>query len=139
MNTKDIEVRLERSLRQQVSLPRLDSRFNAAVWQRIAAQEVPAASPSPRSTRWLLAANLLGIAVSLALLVYAVARESTGIQIEVSPALPVLPTVPALSDQALQVLTQSLGWVVSGAAVAFGMAFTRSGRRVIDYCRSEFI
>jgi hypothetical protein len=133
MNGKDVEVRLERSLRNQVSSPALDARFNAAVFARIAAQEasVPEARRS-NASRWLLASNVIGIAVSLALIVYFVAREFTGIQIDVSVPL------PTLSDQATASLMKSLGWGVAAAAVAFGFAFTRMGRRALEICRSEF-
>lgn len=132
MNRKDIEVRLERSLQQQVSLPALDARFNSKVWERIAAQESPAVARKSRGSRWLLASNVLGIAVSLALIVYFVAREATGISLGVNLPL------PEISAHTTESLIKSLGWGVSVVAVGFGFAFTRMGRRLLNFCRSEF-
>ena len=37
-NSRDVEARLERSLRNQVRVPKLDGRFDAAVWARIEAE-----------------------------------------------------------------------------------------------------
>ena len=47
--TKDIEARLDRSLRNQVSAPKLGRDFNAAVWARIAREEAPAPSRALRA------------------------------------------------------------------------------------------
>ena len=47
----NIEARLERSLRKQVTPPKLDGRFDAAVWSRIAAEEKKAMAPAARG-RW---------------------------------------------------------------------------------------
>jgi hypothetical protein len=133
MNTKDVEVRLERSLRKQVSLPALDARFNSAVWARIAAESAPASTASaPRGFNWLLASNVIGIAVSLALIAYFVVREAMGIRVDLDVALPELPAHAAAP------IFKSLGWGVTAAAVGFGFAFTRTGRRLLTFFRSEF-
>ena len=44
MNKLQIEARLERSLRNQVRAPKLDGRFDAAVWARIESEKSAAAS-----------------------------------------------------------------------------------------------
>jgi hypothetical protein len=138
MNTKDVEVRLERSLRKRVSLPALDARFNAAVWERIAAESVPASVSTASASRgfnWLLASNVIGIAVSLALIAYFVVREAMGIRVDFGVALPALPALP---EHATASIFKSLGWGVTAAAVGFGFAFTRVGRRLLAFFRAQF-
>ena len=49
-NKLDIETRLDRSLRNQVAAPRLDGRFNAAVWARIAAEDQHASAHGERAS-----------------------------------------------------------------------------------------
>ena len=65
----ETEVALEKSLRKQVPMPRLDARFNAAVWQRIAAAEAPARMRPARTSRWLLA-SMSWVSRHLARLLY---------------------------------------------------------------------
>ena len=133
MTTKDIESRLHRSLHKQVALRKLDARFNLAVWERIAREEVPAATPArPRGASWLLASNVLGIAVALALIVYFLVRNVSGIDIEMNVPL------PEISADSTAAVLKMLGWGVSAGSVAFGLAFTRSGRRLLHFLRSEF-
>lgn len=133
MNRKDVEARLDRSLQKQVSLPKLDARFNAAVWSRIAEQEAPAAAVRRvPGSRWLRMSNALGMAVSLVLIVYFVARETAGMSVEMNLPL------PAISEQTTAQITQLLGWGVTAAAVGFGFMFTDMGRRLLRFCRSEF-
>jgi len=133
MNDQDIESRLDRSLRKQVALPKLDARFNAAVWERIAAQEAPAVvAPRATGSRWLLGSNLVGIAVSLGLIVYCVVRSFSGVSVQVD-----LP-VPEISAQTTAAAMQMLGWGLTFASVAFGASFTSTGRRLLRFLRSEF-
>jgi hypothetical protein len=128
----EIEAKLDRSLRRQLPVPRLDASFNAAVWQRIAAQQAPAVARPERGSRWLLVSNALGIGVSVALVVYFAARGFAGVEVDANLALPVMP------EQTTTVILQGLVWVITLVAVGFGFAFTRLGRRLRDFCRSEF-
>lgn len=137
MSRKDIEARLDRSLTNQVVVPRLDRRFNAAVWERIAAAESPAPVTNPgedarasralRASRWLAISNGVGVAVTLGVALYFVLRTYGGIDLptpDVNLALPSLPEQTV--TQVLAVLGQLLGVV----ALAFGLSFTSLGRRV---------
>ena len=126
------EATLDRSLRRQVAVPRLDASFNAAVWQRIAAQQAPAVARPARGSRWLLVSNLFGIGVSVALVVYFVARGFAGVEVDTNLAIPVV------TEQTTTTIVQGLVWLITLAAVGFGFAFTRLGRRLLDFCRSEF-
>lgn len=133
MNSKDIEARLDRSLRRQVAVPKLDARFNAAVWDRIAGQESRAAAPQPaRGSRWLLASNAVGVVVSLTLVAYFLARNVSGIDVEMNVAMPEIP------EHSAAAAVKMLGWGVTAASVAFGLAFTHAGRRWLRFLRSEF-
>jgi|SRR5688572_20197255 len=129
---QEIEATLDRSLRRQVAVPRLDASFNAAVWQRIAAQQAPVVAPPVRGSRWLMLSNLVGIGVSVALVVYFAARGFSGVEVDANLAIPVV------TEQTTTVILQGLVWVITLAAVGFGFAFTRFGRRLLDFCRSEF-
>lgn len=128
----ELEARLDRSLRKQVAMPKLDAGFNAAVWQRIAAAEAPAKVRPARASRWLLVSNVLGLGVSLALVLYFVIPAISGVDLQVSVPL------PEVSAQTTAGITQGLVWGVTVVAVAFGFAFTRFGRRLLDLFRSEF-
>ena len=129
---QEIEAKLDRSLRRQVAVPRLDASFNAAVWQHIAAQQAPVVARPARGSRWLMLSNLVGIGVSVALVVYFAARGFAGVEVDANLAIPVVP------EQTTTVILQGLVWVITLAAVGFGFAFTRFGRRLLDFCRSEF-
>ena len=128
----EIEAKLDRSLHRQVAVPRLDAGFNAAVWQRIAAQQAPAVARPARGSRWLLISNLIGIGVSVALVVYFVARAFAGVEVDANLAM------PEISSQTTTIILQGLVWGITAIAVGFGFAFTRLGRRLLDFCRSEF-
>lgn len=132
MGNRQLEAALDGSLRKQVPVPRLDARFNAAVWQRIAAAEAPARVRPARASRWLLASNFIGVGVSLALVLYFVIPAASGISLQVDVPL------PEVSAQTHRAITQGLVWGVSALAVAFGFAFTGVGRRTLERCRSEF-
>lgn len=126
-----IEATLERSLRRQVQAPRLDGRFDAAVWSRIAeagaSARVPAAGPLPRTRapRWLLFSNLVGAAVAMALLVIYAVRSVSGIEV---PELEVQVTLS--STERLEMINAA-GAVISGLALGYGLMFTRFGRRLL--------
>jgi len=125
--TDEIESRLERSLRKQVRAPKLDGRFDAAVWARVAASAAPAAATRRSSMpRWLIASNVLGVLVAVALLVIVgmnVGPQSlSGVEVEV--ALPQVP--PGFVER----LVAALLWSITGVALLFGLMYTKLGRRL---------
>jgi hypothetical protein len=139
MSIKDkagIEARLHRSLASQVRVPKLDRRFDAAVWARIEAEEhagqravAPARPPAPGAQRWLLASNVGGFIVAALLVVYFGVRMLGGVQVD----LPVVPAL-SLSPEQMDATIKMVGWAVTFGALAFGLMFTPLGRRL----RSEF-
>ncbi len=129
MNTKlHIEANLDRSLANQVKAPRLDRRFDAAVWARIQAAEqrathpVPDRARAPSSARWLLVTNVIGVAVA-ALLVVIFGLQSFA---EVSVSLPTPEVSAATSAQIFRIAAQAITLV----SVVFGLLFTPLGRRL---------
>lgn len=136
MSTKDIEARLERSLRSQVRAPKLGRDFNAAVWARIAREEAPAAlraeAPSRvlRASRWLALSNGLGIAAALGVALYFAIGALAGVDVP-SLDLGVTAQLPQVSDETIAGTTKALGQLLGLAAVAFGLSFTSFGRRVL--------
>ena len=124
----DIETRVDRSLANQVKAPQLGRAFDAAVWARIEAAEQPATNPvreraaPPSSARWLLAINIVGIAVT-ALLVVIFGMQSFN---EVSVSLPSPAVSAAMSAQILKVSALA----ITLASVIFGIMFTPLGRRL---------
>ena len=133
-----IEAALDHSLRKQVGSPILDSRFNAAVWQRIAAEESKATSANratPAASRWLLASNLIGIAVSVGLILYFVVRGLSGFEMSVELPSMALPEVSAATDAKLMAI---MIWGVTIASMVLAFSFTGVGRRVRQMLRSEF-
>ena len=129
--TRKIEARLERSLRSQVLPPKLDGRFDASVWSRIAAEESKA-SPVRKATRmpgWLVASNIVGAVVIVLLMVIFASRSVTGVEVDVGF------DVPAISAQQRAAILQYVGPAISAAAVLFGLMYTRMGRRLISTLR----
>jgi hypothetical protein len=126
----EIEAALERSLRAQVKAPRLDGRFDAAVWSRIeaAAQSAPvnavAARPST-SAHWLFIINAIGIAVTLVLVVYFGAQAFGDVQVTVPKV-----ATPEISATAVREVSRVAVLFVTGAALLFGLMFTSLGRRL---------
>jgi hypothetical protein len=120
----EVESRLDRSLRNQLKVPRLDGRFDAAVWARIAAQEQRATNPvqNRSSARWLFVINIIGVAIAAALVVIFGLQSFT----EVSVNLP-MPEVSA--NVGVQILRFSTP-VVTTVALVFGLLFTPIGRRL---------
>jgi len=136
MNRKDIEARLDRSLANQIAVPRLDRRFDAAVWARIEASEVSAKVTQPataqpsraeRASRWLAITNAIGITVALGVALYFLLRTYGGVEI---PVTPVDVSVPVIPDDVVARITAVLGQVLGFAALAFGLSFTSFGRRL---------
>ena len=128
MNDKDIEARLERSLRAQVRAPQLGKRFDAAVWARIDAGKVVAREPAPAATNWLFVFNGIGVGVAFVLLCVFGLQSLSGLEANV--ALPEIQVAPAMMKQVGEIAGQAIAFV----AVAFGLMFTPWGRRL----RAEF-
>jgi hypothetical protein len=131
--SKDIEARLDRSLRNQVRLPQLDRRFDRAVWARIEMEEAKsraAAATAPtravRLSRWLAISNSLGIVVTLGVASYFALGSLGGID---APALELNVAMPALADSMVERVVSALGYVLGGVALIFGLSFTSFGRR----------
>lgn len=138
MSRKDIEARLDRSLENQIAVPRLDRRFDAAVWARIEAEESRATNPvatmaaepssaTMRASRWLAITNTIGITVTLGVALYFVLRTFGGVQL---PTSDLNFTVPAISDDMVTGIVAVLGQVLGFVAIVFGLSFTSLGRRV---------
>lgn len=134
MNRKDIEARLDRSLENQITVPRLDRRFDAAVWARIAAEESKARQPAAavpsralRASRWLAITNTIGVLLAFGVVLSFVLRAYGGIELPVSD---VGLSVPAIPDDVVTRITGVLGQVLGLVALAFGLSFTSLGRRV---------
>ena len=131
-NKLDIETMLDRSLQKQLTAPRLDGRFDAAVWARIAAQEQGATNPvqeptrSPSSARWLFVINVIGVAVAVLLVVI----FGTQLFTDVSVNLPTPEVSAATGDKILRIAAQT----ITLASLVFGLLFTPIGRRL----RAEF-
>lgn len=133
---KDIEARLDRSLQNQVRVPKLDESFDAAVWDRIAREEAPATSAAAReptravrASRWLAVSNVLGVTVTLGIAAMFALRALGGID---APALDLGVDIrlPTLSEDSVARTTTALGQVLGFVALAFGLSFTSLGRRI---------
>ncbi len=127
----EIEANLDRSLANQVKAPRLDRRFDAAVWARIEAAEQRATNPVPvqsrahSSARWLFFINLIGVASAVVLVVI------FGLQSFSAVSLEALPEVSAAAGaDILKFATQA----VTIVSLVFGLMYTPIGRRL----RAEF-
>ena len=125
-----IEARLERSLRNQVRAPRLDGRFDAAVWAQIekatASAAVPAVPAKTAASRWLFAINVVGALVAVALVITFGLQGFSGAEVNVA-----LPQVPqGFVERAVMAMV----WPVTILALCFGLMFTSMGRRL----RAEF-
>lgn len=127
-NSRDVEARLERSLRNQVRVPKLDGRFDAAVWSRIEAGKVHAVAPAVRTagSRWMFATNVIGALVTVALVIFFGAQAFTGNGVSVP--------VPEVSTGLVERAVTLLMWPMTTLALVTGVMFTPLGRRL----RSEF-
>jgi hypothetical protein len=130
----DIETRLDRSLRTQVAGPRLDGRFDAAVWARIAAEDQHASQPkaSARASsasgpaRWMFIANMIGVSVSALLVIFFGMKAFTGVNVSMDVAV----AVPQISPATMKEIAALSAQAITVAAVFFGLMFTPVGRRV---------
>ena len=129
---REVEARLHRSLMNQVRVPQLDRRFDANVWARIEAAEQAQTVPAPpvshrsNSERWLLASNVVGIAVAAVLVLYFGLRMFSGVDLDYT----VTDFSASLDHQAATVIT----WTVTFASVVCAAMFSPLGR----WLRSEF-
>jgi hypothetical protein len=129
-----IEAALERSLRAQVSVQRLDSRFDAGVWACIEAGESRSAAPAlrasasatPMAARLLYALNILGLgSVAIFLCMF-------GAQMLAEMDLSAMPL--EFSEATLASFFVNAGTVIATVAAAIGLMLTPIGRRL----RAEF-
>jgi hypothetical protein len=127
-NDKGIEARLERALRGQVKAPRLEKRFDAAVWARIDAQKSPAPPAPSAPLNWLFVFNGIGIGVAFVLLCVFGLQSLSGVEPQL--ALPEVTVAPATMERIVLIAAQAITF----AAVLFGLMFTPWGRRL----RAEF-
>jgi hypothetical protein len=127
-----IEAALERTLRKQVAVPRLDRKFDAGVWARINADEARNAAPAlrmpedstPATARWLYVINILGLAsVAIFLCVFGW-RMLSGIDISES--------LPEISAATRESILMNGSTIIATVALAIGFLFTPWGRRVRD-------
>jgi hypothetical protein len=133
MKTKSqIEATLERSLRKQVVVSRLDRKFDAGVWARIQAAEAPAAAPALQApvssasaaARWLNMINILGLAsVTIFLGVFGW-RMFSGMDISES--------LPEISAATRESILMNGSTIIATLAVAIGLMFTPLGRKLRD-------
>jgi hypothetical protein len=126
----EIEATLERSLRSQVKAPRLDGRFDAAVWSRIEAaqQHAPVndlAAPASASARWLFFINVIGMAVALVLVLYFGAQAFGSVELNVPRV-----AAPEISATMMERISGLAVQLVSGASLLFGLMYTAFGRRL---------
>ena len=129
----EIEATLDRSLRRQVKVPTLDSRFDAGVWARIEAEEsrrsqtaLPVPAAVARSARWLRAFNTVGIATVAIFACFV----GAGMLADSNVAISMPEISPANGELILNVVSMS----IAGASVLFGLMFTPLGRKL----RAEF-
>ncbi len=132
-NKLEIETRLDRSLRNQVAAPRLDGRFDAAVWARVAAEDQRASQPltsarsaASGSARWLFIANTIGISVAALLVIFFGVRAFSGVDVDMNVNI----AVPQIAPATMQAIVSLSVQVITIAAVIFGLMLTPLGRRV---------
>jgi hypothetical protein len=139
MNGKHkIEARLDRSLGNQIQVPRLDARFDAAVWARIAAAEANATNPvvraessrALRASRWFAITNSVGITVTLCIAAYFALRTFGGIEAPVNLGVSMPVSMPVISEGMVTQIVGVLGQVLGLAALVFGLSLTPFGRRI---------
>jgi hypothetical protein len=133
-----IEARLDRSLRKQITVPRLDGRFDAAVWARIEAADATSRAPviddpgRARAARLIFLCNLIGAGVAVALTAWFVVQWLAGapdVSLSVPVNLPVV-SVPTLSEEETNRYVAIAGSVFSAAVIVFGLSFTSFGHRI---------
>lgn len=131
MNKSEIEARLERSLRNQIRAPKLDGRFEAAVWAQIESAKASAAAPAlparTAASRWLFAINVVGTLVAVALVAMFGLQAFAGAEVNVA--------LPQVSQGFVERAVMAMIWPVTILALGFGLMFTSVGRRL----RAEFL
>jgi len=125
------EARLDRSLQNQIKAPRLDARFDAAVWSRIDAAEAWATNPVAKSraeklSRWMFVSNAVGGLVVVVLGLYFGLRAFGGVEISVS--LPA--ALPNVSDAVVSQVVMFCGYLLTFLVLGFVFAITPFGRRL---------
>ncbi len=138
IQAREIEARLDRSLENQVKVPRLDQRFDAAVWARIEAEETKATNPvaatrpsrAVRASRWLAITNSIGIAVTLGIAAYFALRAFGGIDASVDLGVDLPVSMPVIPETMVTQIVTVLGQVLGIGALAFGLSLTPFGRRI---------
>ena len=122
----EIEARLERSLRSQVRVPKLDRRFDAAVWARIEQEKAKAVAPLPAAksaaSRWLLASNLAGALVATVLVCFFWAQMLLSGDVSVP--------IPQVPQGLVERMVGAMIWPVTIIAIGSGLMFTSLGRRL---------
>ena len=125
----EIEAALERSLRKQVHVRRLDASFDAAVWARIAAEDSKSAAPLParpaaalNGGRWLFVVNAVGIGCVAVVLCVFLFQWLAGIQLEA--------TIPDSSFLVSEQNAPVWSMGIAGAALLFGFLYTPWGRQL---------
>src|SRR5688572_13997725 len=116
----DVEARLDRSLGNQIKVPQLDRRFDAAVWARIAAEDAkatnPAATAQPtralRASRWLAITNWIGITVTVIVAAYFALRTFGGIETSVNLDMGVPMSMPVIPEAMVNQIVAVLGQVL---------------------------
>jgi len=132
MKTKpEIETILERSLRKQVKVRKLDESFDAAVWARIEAEESRSAVSAPvrpaaasKVGRWLFILNAVGVTSVCVFLCVILFQWLAGVQVDAT--LPV--TSFRVSDQTVTMWATGL----AGATLLAGLFYTPWGSRLRD-------
>jgi hypothetical protein len=124
----DIESRLDRSLQRQVRAPRLDERFDAGVWARIAAegqsatQSVTRVAKVSESARWMFITNVVGLSIAALLVVVFGLRAFGGVEVSVP--------VPQIAPATIQEIVSLSAKALTVVALLFGLMFTPIGRRL---------
>jgi hypothetical protein len=124
----DIEANLERSLANQVKAPRLDRRFDDAVWARISASEQHATNPmqakleASSSARWLLVINVIGVTVAAVLVVIFGLQSFSDVSVSVP--------MPEISASTGAEILKFAPQIVTFVSLIFGLLFTPIGRRL---------
>jgi hypothetical protein len=125
-----IEAALERSLRKQVAVPRLNHKFDAGVWARIEAEEAGSAAPTwqvsssttPMLARLLSVINILGLGgVAIFLSVFGWQMLS---------GMDISAFLPEISAATRDLILMNACTVIATVAVAIGLMFTPLGRRL---------
>lgn len=136
MSRKDIEARLDRSLANQIAVPRLGDRFDAGVWARIEGAGASATNPGTdvlhsqlsTASRWLSISNAIGILAAIIVAVYFGLRAFGALDVS-GVTMPDVP-VPVIPEAALTQVAMLLGHVLGGGALLYGLSLTSVGHRI---------